>query len=112
MEIRQNQLDGHDFAQIKTLFPNLYKLKVGENPIKSVSTFKIFNGSNIRKLELAGTPAAKEANYRQELFKMENIEVVDSQGQGGEEVDTTIYDEEGDEMDDEDFEDGIILFYF
>jgi hypothetical protein len=110
LEIRQNHLDGHDFAQIKTLFPNLYKLKVGENPIKSVSTFKIFNGSNIRKLELAGTPAAKESHYKQELFKMENIEVVDSQDKEGNDVDTTIYDEEGDEMDDEDFEGGKNIF--
>lgn len=41
MEIRQNNLTGTDFEQIKALYPNLYKLKAGENPIKSLDVFKI-----------------------------------------------------------------------
>ena len=42
MEIRQNQLSGADFEKIKNLYPKLYKLKVGENPIKSLDVFKCF----------------------------------------------------------------------
>ncbi len=110
LEIRQNELDGSDFKEIKSLFPNLYKVKVGENPIKSIEAFKVFSGTQIRKLELIGTPAAKEANYREELFKnLKNVEAVDSKDKEGEDVESTIYDEEGDEFDDEDFEGGKII---
>ena len=42
MEIRQNQLSGADFDKIRTLYPKLYKLKVGENAIKSLDVFKCF----------------------------------------------------------------------
>lgn len=41
MEIRQNNLSGADFEQIKNLYPKLYKLKVGDNPIKSLDVFKV-----------------------------------------------------------------------
>jgi hypothetical protein len=41
LEIRQNNLSGSDFEQIKNLYPKLYKLKVGENPIKSLDVFKV-----------------------------------------------------------------------
>ena len=42
MEIRQNNLSGSDFEKIKNLYPKLYKLKVGENAIKSLDVFKCF----------------------------------------------------------------------
>ena len=112
MEIRENNLDGSDFGEIRTLYPNLYKLKVGDNPINSLDVFKVFNNTEIRKLELSGTPAASSANFREELFKnLKNLDVVDNQDKQGGEVDSTIYDEEGDEdlegedIEGEDFED-------
>jgi hypothetical protein len=75
---------------------------VGLNPIKSIDVFKTLNSTEIRKIELACTPVAEASNYRKELFKtIKNLEVIDSQDQEGEEVDSTIYDEEGDELDDE-----------
>ena len=42
MELRQNNLTGEDFSKIKDLYPKLYKLKVGENPINSIDVFKCF----------------------------------------------------------------------
>src|SRR5687768_9471135 len=36
LEIRQNKLNGSDFGDLKTLYPKLYKLKVGENPIDNL----------------------------------------------------------------------------
>jgi acidic leucine-rich nuclear phosphoprotein 32 family protein B len=42
LELRQNKLSGNDFAELVKLYPNLYKLKVGENPIKSLDVFKPF----------------------------------------------------------------------
>jgi len=40
LELRQNKLTGDDFDLIKNLFPKLFKLKVGENPINSLDVFK------------------------------------------------------------------------
>jgi hypothetical protein len=84
------------------LFPNLYKLKAGENPIKDINVFKTL--SNLKKLELQDTDAAK-GNYREQLFKLlKGVEVIDGKDNKGEEVDSTIYDDEddeGDELDDE-----------
>jgi len=45
LEIRQNNLTGADFEQIKNLYPNLYKLKAGENPFKSLDVFKVLVSS-------------------------------------------------------------------
>jgi hypothetical protein len=67
-----------------------------------LDVFKVFNGTEVRKIELANTPAAGASNYREELFKnLKNLEVIDSQDREGGDVDSTIYDEEGDELDDE-----------
>jgi hypothetical protein len=67
-----------------------------------LDVFKVFNGTEVRKIELSNTPAAGASNFREELFKnLKNLEVVDSQDREGGDVDSTIYDEEGDEEDDE-----------
>jgi hypothetical protein len=97
-------LTGSDFGDLKTLYPNMYKLKAGENPIKSLDVFKPLTGGNLKKLELQGTDAAKKSNYRDELFKTLNLEVVDGLNKGGDEVDSTIYDEGDEDFDEEDFE--------
>jgi hypothetical protein len=112
LELRQNKLTGSDFAEIARLYPNLYKLKVGQNPIKDLSIFKPFASAGLKKLELADTDAAKKGNYREELFKMlKDLEVIDGLNKEGDEIDSTLYDEddEGDELDyegdDGDFDD-------
>jgi hypothetical protein len=59
--------------------------------------------SNLKKLELQDTEAAK-GNYREQLFKLlKNLETVDGKNSKGDEVDSTVYDDEdeGDELDDE-----------
>ncbi len=62
--------------------------------------------TNISKLELQNTEAASKSNYRSELFKfLPNLNTVDNKDREGNEVDSTLYDEEGDEFDDEDLED-------
>jgi hypothetical protein len=107
LEIRGNQLTGEDFAQINQLYPNLYKIKVGANPIKSLEVFKVFLASTgLKKLELLESDVTSKETYRDELFKLlKNVEVIDRMNREGDEVDSTIYDEEGSEFDD-DFEDG------
>lgn len=41
LELRQNHLCGSDLGDLKHLYPHLRKLKVGENPIKSLDVFKV-----------------------------------------------------------------------
>ncbi len=54
------------------------------------------------KIELSGTEASKTPSYREDLFAMlKNVEVVDNRDREGEDVDSTIYDEEGDEFGEE-----------
>lgn len=107
LEIRQNKLSGADFKELMQLYPNLYKLKVGQNPVKSLDVFKPFTAyASLKKLELLETDVTKKETYRDELFKLlKDVDIIDRMTRDGDEVDSTIYDEEGDEMeDDEDFE--------
>jgi acidic leucine-rich nuclear phosphoprotein 32 family protein A/C/D len=39
LELRQNHITG-DLADLKSLYPELRKLKLGENPIKSLDALK------------------------------------------------------------------------
>ena len=102
LELRANKLTGSDFASIVSHFPELYKLKVGENPIKSLDVFKALKDSSLRKIELQGTAAAEKKGYREDLFKIiASLEVVDSLSKEGDEVSTTNYDDgDEDELDD------------
>ena len=106
LELRGNKLDGSDFASIITHFPELYKLKVGDNPIKSIDVFKALKDSNLKKIELQGTAVSEKNGYRAELFKIiTSLDAVDSESKDGDEVSTTNYDEgDEDELDDEDLE--------
>ena len=121
LEIRQNALQGNDFAALKDLYPELYKLKVGENPIKNLDVFKVLANSSIKKVELSDIPAIEGKDYRKILFDlMPNLEIVDNQTKDGDEASSTIYEDdegvdddegeddelEGDDDDDLDDEDG------
>jgi hypothetical protein len=51
---------------------------------------------------LQSTEAANKNHYREELFKLiKELTTVDNVNKEGEEVDSTIYDEEGEEFDDD-----------
>jgi hypothetical protein len=55
----------------------------------------------LKKLELSNTDAAGKQNYRELLFKLiKELNTVDNLNKEGDEVDSTIYDEEGEEFDD------------
>lgn len=106
LQLRQNKLNGKDLNIIAELYPELYKLKIGENPIENLDVFKALAGTQIKKLELSETAAAKSKDYKANLFKMlKNVEVIDNTREDGEEVSSSVYDEdEGEEIDDEDVE--------
>lgn len=109
LELRTNQLTGSDFAKLKELYPELYKLKVGENPIKDLNVFKVLSDSVLRKLELTETPASNTKDYRNTLFSMiSGLESVDGQTKEGEEASSTLYEDDEGELaesgDEDDFE--------
>ncbi len=108
LELRTNQLSGNDFAKLKELYPELYKLKVGENPVKDISVFKTLSDSTIRKLELSDTPATTTKDYRNNLFTMiPGLESVDGFTKDGEEASSTIYEDDeemGESADEDEFE--------
>ena len=106
LEIRNNHFSGIDFKELMNLYPQLYKLKVGENPVKSLDIFKPFiSFTSLKKLELIDTDVTKKDTYRDELFKiLKNVEIIDKMNREGDEIDSTIYDEEGDEFEDDDFD--------
>ena len=99
LQLRQNKLSGKDLNIIADLYPELYKLKIGENPIESLDVFKALANTQIKKLELTDTAASKTKDYKVTLFKMlKNVEVIDNAREDGEEVSSSVYDEdEGDE---------------
>jgi hypothetical protein len=98
-------LNGTELADLKNYFPELYKLKVGDNPIKSIDVFKpLASFPQLKKLEVHGADFTNKDTYRDELFKMlKNVEVIDKMDRNGEEIDSTVYDED-DEFDGEDLE--------
>lgn len=101
MEIRQNKLTGEGLGELKTLYPNMYKLKLGDNPIKSSDSLKSLSGGNLKKLEIQNTDISKKANYKEDLFKQLNLDTIDGTNKSGEDVDSTIYDEGDDEFEDD-----------
>jgi Leucine-rich repeat (LRR) protein len=106
LEIRQNNLSGKDFDGLKDLYPELYKLKVGENPIKSLEVFSSLADSSIKKIELVDTPASETKEYRKGLFTiMSNLEIIDNQTKDGDDASSTIYEDDEGMEDDEGFED-------
>ena len=99
LELRSNHLTGADFGKLKELYPELYKLKVGENPIKDVSVFKGLNLVTLKKLEVEETQLASSKDYKTSLFElMPDLDVINGISRDGDEVTSTMYedDEDGD----------------
>ena len=106
LELRSNHLNGQDFSKLKELYPELYKLKVGENPIKEVSVFKVLSDTTLEKLELAETPASTTKDYRNVLFSMiPELKSVDGLTKDGNEASSTIYEDDEGEMGESDEDD-------
>lgn len=103
LEIRSNNLDGSDLGTLTELYPELYKLKLGENPIKDLNNLKGLANSELVKIELQDTPAAEAKDYRNTVYEiLPKIEVVDGVNKNGDDVTSTFYDDEEGEMDEDD----------
>lgn len=88
-------------------FPSLYKIKLEENKIDSLEKLKCLKDLPLRKINLLGNPIAdKEGKYKKELFKLiETLESVDDTGKNGEQIDSTSYGGEEDDLEGEEFDD-------
>ncbi len=108
LELRGNHFNGKGLEVLHSLYPKMYKLKIGENPIQAVSELKSLSNSKITKIELQGTKASEEKTYKQELFKLiPTLDIVDNHTKDGEEIETTDYDQDGEgEEEDDDFDAG------
>jgi acidic leucine-rich nuclear phosphoprotein 32 family protein A/C/D len=95
LEIKQNKLTGNDFDIIPKLYPNIYKLKISYNFIKTIKPFKHFQKSNIKKIEVSGNEfIIKVENYRNELFNLlPELMIIDGISKDGDTINTTIYSE-------------------
>ena len=105
LQIRENQITGSDFATLKNLYPKLYKLKVGENPISSLKVLEgLKNMTSLTKVEVIGCPITNIENYREKLFNvLGNVDIIDNIDRNGDDCETTVY-EEQEEEDSEDSE--------
>ena len=103
LEVNHNLLTGEDFNEIPKLYPNLHKQKVTGNKITSIDVFKAIEKSSIQKIEVLDNPFMTGSKVEEELFDLlENVKIINRHNRGGEEIDTTDYEEEDEE--EEDFE--------
>ncbi len=111
MEIRNNKLTGNDLSELTTLYPSLYKLKLGQNQIKSIDQLKVLSKlTNLKKLEVAENEFTRRDKYRDEIFKaLPTLESVDNRDKKGGDVETTFHDEDDEDFaedEDAEFDDG------
>ena len=78
--------------------PELYKINLENNNIRTLAKLKCLAGHKITKIYLFGNPVATNANYKNELFDLiPTLKAIDGTDKNGEEVESTIYTEEEDE---------------
>lgn len=106
MELNNNNLKGDDFEKISSLYPLLYKIKLGSNKIENIDYLKEFDKTMIHKIEVENNPLClKNKDYSEKLFSMlSKVKTIDGHDSEGASVDTTHYDEE--EEEDISFEEG------
>jgi Leucine-rich repeat (LRR) protein len=104
LELQDNQLIGNDLNEIVDLYPNLYKLNLQNNKISSYEYLQpLVKFPKIQKINLTNNPLSEKRDYkRDKIYEIiPQLIVVDKQDQDGNDVESTIDDEEDeDEIDD------------
>jgi hypothetical protein len=87
--------------------PELYKINLENNNIRTLAKLKCLAGHKITKIYLFGNPVATNANYKNELFELiPTLKTIDGTDKNGEPVESTVYgDEEDEEEEDEPYDD-------
>jgi hypothetical protein len=100
-------LNGEDLEILLKNCPKLYKLKLAKNLIEKIDVLKCLENYNIKKLYLEGNPFIEPAlNYRELLFNMiPSLESIDHLNKEGNQIESTVYEDEGEEEDDEELYD-------
>ena len=109
IELNGNKLKGDDLEILLKNCPDLYKIKLEHNLIENLDNLKCLANYKIKKINLEGNPlTTKNENYRKELFQMvPSLESIDGYDKDGNEVESTLYNEEDEEEgDDADYEEG------
>lgn len=104
LELQDNQLIGNDLNEIVDLYPKLYKLNLQNNKISSYDYLQpLVKFTKIQKINLTNNPLSEKRDYkRDKIYEIiPQLIVVDKQDKDGNDVESTIDDEEDeDEIDD------------
>ena len=103
MELGQNKLTGEDLDIIVKQCPHIYKIKLDSNEIKSLDILNpLTKLESLRKISVKGNPFCEtNQNYQKDLFEMiKTLESIDSHNKEGEEVETSVYEDDEEEDDD------------
>ena len=113
LSLNNNELTGDDFDVLKTLYPNLSKLKISGNVIEKIDNLSKLKTLKLRKIEVKENPFSIGNNkYKQKLFDMlPSLKIIDNTDRNGDEEETTDYhneeqENEGSDFNEEDEEDG------
>ena len=96
-------MNGEDLEILLKNCPKLYKLKLAKNLIEKIDVLKCLENYNIKKLYLEGNPFIEPAlNYRELLFNMiPSLESIDHFNKEGNQIESTVYEDEGEEEEDD-----------
>ena len=113
LSLNNNELSGDDFDILKTLYPNLSKLKISGNVIEKIDNLLKLKPLKLRKIEVKENPfSIGNDKYKQKLFEMlPSLKIVDQTDKNGDEEETTDYhneeqENEGSDFNEEEEEDG------
>ena len=113
LSLNNNELTGEDFDVLKTLYPNLSKLKISGNVIEKIDNLSKLKPLKLRKIEVRENPfSIGNDKYKQKLFDMlPSLKIIDNTDRNGDEEETTDYhneeqENEGSDFNEEDVEDG------
>ena len=113
LSLNNNELTGDDLDVLKTLYPNLSKLKISGNVIEKIDNLSKLKTLKLRKIEVRENPfSIGNDKYKQKLFEMlPSLKIIDNTDRNGDEEETTDYhneeqENEGSDFNEEDEEDG------
>ena len=103
LSIKNNELTGDDFDLIPKLYPKLKKLKISGNNIEKMNNLMKLRNLGLRKIEVKENPfSIGNKTYKNKLFQiLPSLEIIDQTDKMGEEIDTTDYHNEEEELEDD-----------
>ena len=96
LSLNNNELTGDDLDILKTLYPNLKKLKISGNVIENMDNLLKLRPLQLRKIEVKENPfSVGNDKYKRKLFDMlPSLKIIDQTDKNGDEEETTNYNEE------------------